>query len=106
MSRRRSGDGMSTGVLIALVVIATLLCAALVVVMYMDKNGEYFLTSIVNKGNLASTIECIDCEAQSSVTINNSTIVGKAIGRFRLLGVFVNFFTQKWFLTLLAVVGP
>nr|MCR5407248.1 hypothetical protein [Lachnospiraceae bacterium] len=39
MSRRRGGDGMSTGVLIALVVIATLLCAALVVVMYMDKKG-------------------------------------------------------------------
>lgn len=39
MSRRRGGDGMSTGVLIALVVIATLLCAALAVVMYMDKKG-------------------------------------------------------------------
>ncbi len=39
MSRRRNRDGMSTGVLIILVVLATLLCVALAVLMYMDRNG-------------------------------------------------------------------
>lgn len=39
MSRRRR-DGMPIGVLIALVAVAALLCAALFIVMYLDKNGK------------------------------------------------------------------
>ncbi|MBQ7482180.1 MAG: class B sortase [Lachnospiraceae bacterium] len=39
MSRRRNGEGMSTGMLIVLVVVATLLCVTLAVLMYMDKKG-------------------------------------------------------------------
>ena len=39
MSRKRNREGMSTGVLIILVVIATLLCVTLAVLMYMDKKG-------------------------------------------------------------------
>lgn len=38
MNRRRK-DGMPTGALIALVIIAALLCAVLLAVMYMDRNG-------------------------------------------------------------------
>lgn len=74
MGRRRNRDGSSMGVLITLVVIATLLCVTLIIVMYMDRNGMPFgkgaddkLTEMTEDDNT----ETLAPEEDAAISVND-----------------------------------
>lgn len=73
-------------------------------VLYLTENSEYKLGTVVHTDSLSTTTKCDTC-SQNNAPIDNSTVIGKAVGKVSAFGKFINFFRQKWFLTSLAVLG-
>lgn len=66
--------------------------------------SKYKLTNVVYMGSDTITTKCTMCPNNYDA-ISESTIIGKAIGKIAYFGKFINFFKQKWLLSLLAVFG-
>lgn len=73
-------------------------------IMYLREDGEYIVHYVVAKDTVSTTTKCNTC-FENDEPIDNSTVVGRVVGKIKFLGKFINFFKQKWVLTVMAVAG-
>ena len=73
-------------------------------VMYLDENSKTLVRTVDHTDTTSTAVKCATCEGASE-TVDNSAVIGKAVGKIVYFGKFINFFKQKAVLITLAVIG-
>jgi len=73
------------------------------IVLYLTEDGDYRVETVTYHDAISTSVKCAACD--ENVTVGNSNILGRAIGKISYFGKVINFFKQKWFLVTLAIVG-
>ena len=74
-----------------------------VVLVLTNKNG-YMLSTVVGKDSFSTTTRCETC-SKNDAPVDNSQVLGKAVGRMLFVGKLIRFFKKKIVLILLALFG-
>lgn len=75
------------------------------IIMYFDsKDSLYKIHNVVSIDNKSVTTICANCDS-SNAPVSKDNVVGKAVGKVMFMGAIVAFFSKKFVLVLLALVG-
>lgn len=74
------------------------------IVMFLTEEAEYKVEKVVRTDNLSTTTKCNTCIEEGS-PIDNSTVIGRAVGKIAYLGKFINFFKRKEVLVVISLIG-
>lgn len=74
------------------------------IIMYLTEDNEKKVHRVVSTDAVSTTTKCNKCESNNA-PIDNSTVLGRAVGKIAYFGKFINFFKKKAVLVTIAVIG-
>ena len=72
-------------------------------VLYLQ-DDEYKVHTVVSVDSVSTVTKCNTC-LENNAPIDNSTVIGRVVGKLMFVGKFINFFKQKAVLVTVAIIG-
>lgn len=74
------------------------------IVLILNSKSNYVLSTVIGTDSFSTTTKCETC-SKPEAPVDNSQVLGKAVGRMVFVGKIIRFFKNKLVLVLLAIFG-